>query len=147
MNPTPETTPLALRANVEHNHALHQDVLIVSVVTEPVPHVPRHERLVFDDLGYADDGLSHVTAHFGFMDATDIPGTLRLEGSGPECQIDPDTATYFLSKITIVPTRAPGMRRWRKRLFVAIARNASDPVEYFNLPGDRTLFTGSHIEF
>ena len=37
--PTRETTPLALRANVEHNHVLHECVLIVSMTTERVPYV------------------------------------------------------------------------------------------------------------
>ena len=43
------------------------------------------------------------------------------------------------------PTR-PGMARWRKKLFLAIARNAANPVEYFHLPDDRTVVMGSHIE-
>ena len=34
------TAPLALRANVEHNHVLHRNVLILAVETMPVPHVP-----------------------------------------------------------------------------------------------------------
>ena len=38
------------------------------------------------------------------------------------------------------------MARWRKRLFVAIARNAASPVDYFHLPGDRTVSIGSQIE-
>ena len=40
LNANPETTPLALRANVEHNHVLHECVLIVSLTTERVPYVP-----------------------------------------------------------------------------------------------------------
>jgi KUP system potassium uptake protein len=147
LNANVETTPLALRANVEHNNALHEAVLIVSIVTEQVPHVPDRDRLTFDDLGYADDGITHVTARYGFLDATDVPRALRLAGADPERAIDTAAASYFLSRITIVPTRAPGMRRWRKKLFVAISHNAADPVEYFALPGDRTVFMGSHIEF
>ena len=33
-------TPLAMRANVEHNHMLHEHVVILSIETRPVPHVP-----------------------------------------------------------------------------------------------------------
>ena len=40
LNRGKETTPLALRANVEHNHVLHRHVLILSIETVPVPHVP-----------------------------------------------------------------------------------------------------------
>jgi KUP system potassium uptake protein len=45
-----------------------------------------------------------------------------------------------------VPTDAPGMARWRKKLFTTIARNAADPVPYFGLPDDRTVVMGSHVE-
>ena len=65
----------------------------------------------------------------------------RLEGD-----IDIERASYFLSRITILPTRAPGMAMWRKKLFVVIARNAANPVAYFGLPDDRTVVMASHIE-
>jgi len=49
--------------------------------------------------------------------------------------------------MTIVTTSAPGLARWRKKLYVALARNASNPVAYFGLPDDRTVVMGSHITF
>ena len=63
-----------------------------------------------------------------------------------ERDIDVDRASYFLSRITIVPTDARGMQRWRKRLFVVIARNAANPVAYFGLPDHRTVVLSGHIE-
>jgi KUP system potassium uptake protein len=38
------------------------------------------------------------------------------------------------------------MARWRKRLFVAIARNAASPVAYFGLPDDRTVVVAAYVE-
>ena len=57
-----------------------------------------------------------------------------------------EDATYFLSRITIVRTSAPGMARWRKRLFLAMAHNASSQVEYFDLPLDRVISMSAQIE-
>jgi KUP system potassium uptake protein len=57
----------------------------------------------------------------------------------------PRSATYFLSRITIRVTDAPGIYRWRKGLFVAIARNAASPVEYFRLPHQRTIAMGRQV--
>jgi len=37
------------------------------------------------------------------------------------------------------------MRRWRKKIFVAVTRNAASPVEYFGLPDERTITIGSRI--
>jgi KUP system potassium uptake protein len=146
LNANIETTPLALRANLEHNHVVHACVVILSVETLRVPHVAESERVSIDDLGYRDDGITHVTARFGFQDTIDVPGTLRMAAERVEGAIQLDAATYFLSRITIVPTDAPGMRRWRKKLFVVVARNAANPVAYFGLPDERTVVIGSHIE-
>ncbi len=147
LNANIETTPLALRANVEHNHALHESVVIMSLQTEKVPHVDASERITIDDLGYGDDGITHVSARFGFQDQPDVPATLRLAADrGLESHVDCDGCSYFLSRITIVRTEAEGMARWRKQLFIAIARNSADPVEYFALPLDRTVTLGSQID-
>jgi KUP system potassium uptake protein len=146
LNPSSDTTPLALRANVEHNRAVHETVVIVSVQTLRVPHVPEDDRVTVDDLGYRDDGINHLTVRYGFQDQIDIPRTLRLAAERMENDVDLDAVSYFISRITIVPTDAPGMARWRKRLFTVIARNAANPVPYFGLPDDRTVVMGSHIE-
>lgn len=61
-----------------------------------------------------------------------------------ECDIDLDSATYFLSRITIRVTDAPGMHRSRKRLFVAIARNAASPVD-FRLLQERPITMGWQV--
>ncbi|HEY2571377.1 MAG TPA: potassium transporter Kup [Solirubrobacteraceae bacterium] len=147
LNANPQTTPLALRANVVHNHVLHERVIILSIHTEQVPHVYHAERLARDELGHADDGISGLAVRFGFQDAQNVPAMLKLavrrdllEGS-----IDLGEVSYFLSQITIVPTRARGMNPWRKRLFLALARNAANPVVYFRLPDERTVTIGERI--
>jgi len=148
LNSNPRTTPLALRANVEHNHVLHESIVIVSIQTERVPHVAERDRLQCDDLGDPYDQITRVTARFGFQDEIDVPGALRLadrlgvlEGAG-----NLDDASYFLSQITIVQSDTPGMSRWRKRLFLSLAHNAASPVEFFGLPDDRTVSMGERIE-
>ncbi len=146
LDANPETTPLALRANVEHNCVLHDSVVIVTVVTLNVPHVDEDERVTIDDLGYRDDGITHLTARFGFQDDLDVPRTLRRAAKRLERDADFEHVSYFLSRITIIPGKTPGMARWRKRLFIAIARNAASPVPYFHLPDDRTIVMSAHIE-
>jgi KUP system potassium uptake protein len=141
------TAPLALRANVEHNEILHEEVLILSVETTTAPHVPEAERLQIDDLGYKDDGIFHVTARFGYLDQTDVPGLLPLiRATDIESSLADDKLSYFVSRIELVPGPAPGMNRWRKRLFIATSRITADAAEYFRLPRERTVIMGSRIE-
>jgi KUP system potassium uptake protein len=146
-HPTKLTAPLALRANVEFNHVLHERVVIVSVLSENVPHVAPDERVALDELGAPDDGIVHVSARFGFQDEQDLPQVLRqASGLSEELDIDPDTASYFLSRMTIERGRQPGMSGWRKRMFIGLSHNAANPAAYFCLPVDRTVVMGSRIE-
>jgi KUP system potassium uptake protein len=147
LNSHPQTTPLALKANVEHNHVLHERVIIVSIETERVPHVYHADRLTCDELGHAGDGITGLTVRFGYQDAQNVPAMLKLAIRRDllERSIDLDETSYFLSQITIVPTRARGINPWRKRLFLALARNAASPVVYFRLPDDRTVTMGERV--
>jgi KUP system potassium uptake protein len=147
LNRGKRSAPLAMRANVEHNHILHEHVVILSIETLPVPHVPAAERIAIDDLGYADDGITHVDARFGYMDEPNVPAVLRLAvAAGLECPLEVDGASYFLSTIKLVTGDAPGMSRWRKHLFVATSQITADAAEYFGLPSERTVIMGARIE-
>lgn len=147
LNRGKQTVPLAMRANVEHNHVRHDQVVILCIETEPVPRVLADQRIVVDDLGYADDGIIHVTARFGYMERPDVPGILAMltpaETEGP---LQLDQASYFLSKIELRRGKAPTMAPWRKRLFIATSYITADAAEYFGLPRDRTVIMGSQIE-
>ena len=148
-HPGKDTTPLALRANVEHNHVLHQGVIIMSASSANVPHVPLEERLTVDGLGYADDGIQHVSVRFGFSDAPDLPEALHSACEAGLLEpgvVDVAEASFFLSRGAIRRTPAPGMARWRKALFVAVAHNAADPAAYFGLPPDRTVTMGTAVD-
>jgi len=141
------TAPLAMRANVAHNEILHEYVLILSIETMPAPHVPAEERLQIDDLGYKDDRIIHVTARFGYMDQTNVPGLMPLiRGAAIESPLHDDRLSYFVSRIELVQGNTPGMSRWRKRLFIATSRITADAAEYFGLPHERTVIMGSRIE-
>jgi KUP system potassium uptake protein len=140
------TTPLAMRANVEHNHILHEHVVILSIETLPVPHRTDADRIELDELGYSDDRIAHVTARYGYMEQPDVPGILRsVATAGLEYPIDATDTSYFLSKIELQASDAPGMTRWRKRLFLATSAITADAADHFNLPRDRTVIMGSQI--
>jgi KUP system potassium uptake protein len=147
LNRNKVTAPLAMRACVEHIHALNETVVILLIETRAVPHVPAADRLVIDDLGYTDDKITHATARFGYMDQPNVPAVLRqLEHAETESAIQAEDASYFLSTIDLYLGDAPGMSRWRKRLFLATAQITADAAEYFGLPRDRTVVMGSRIE-
>jgi KUP system potassium uptake protein len=148
LNADERTMPLALRANLDHNHVLHDNVVVMTVMVDHVPNVPATDCLTADDLGDPDDGITMLTARLGFQDAPDIPRLLRLavEQGLLERDCDLATASFFISRTFLVRTSAPGLRRWRKRLFLTMWRNAASPIEYFRLPEERTVTMGEPLE-
>jgi KUP system potassium uptake protein len=137
------TTPLALRVNVAFNHVRHERIVILSGRTAPVPHIPEDRRLRVDRLG---DGVVHITAQFGFQDRTDFPDVLRRVARGhPQLGLEPDHALYFMSRIMLSRTAAAGLAPWRKRLFLAVARNAASEAELLNLPKNRTVVLSAEV--
>ena len=147
LSPGKMTTPLAMKADVQHHKVFHDKVLIVSVVPVGVPHVDADEQQAVELLGSGLFKIIHVTLRVGYQDRTDVPAALALARKRGllEKNLDLEHASYFVSRIRIVPTRNPGMARWRKLLFNAMARNSASPIDHFGLPVQRTVTVGSEI--
>jgi KUP system potassium uptake protein len=134
-----------MRANVKHNYALHEHVVIVAI--DACPARTGLERTDVDTLGYAEDGIIHVTARFRYMEPPQICEVLRtLDPEQTEGPIAIDEASYFLSKLEVTKGTEPTMAPWRKRLFIATSYLSTDAAQYFGLPPDRTVIMGSRIE-
>jgi KUP system potassium uptake protein len=131
-----------LIANLRHHNSLHEQVLVLSVVTEKRPHVHPFECAVITDLGA---GFHEVVLHFGFMDVPDVPRVLAGRVV-PKLGTDLDTVTYFFGRESLHVTHRAGMVQWRERLFAFMSRNATSAAEYFHLPVDQTVEVGLGVE-
>jgi KUP system potassium uptake protein len=147
LNPSKSTTPLALRAEVEHTHVLHEKVIIVSVDMVSIPHVDTFDQFAVERLGRGLFKVFHVTMRVGYHDRLNIPGQLKLARMRGflERNLDLEHASYFVSRITITPTPAKPLESTAKNLFVTMARNAASPIDHFGLPSDRTVIMGGQV--
>ena len=107
LSPGKQTTPLALKADVEHHGVFHEKVLIVSVDTVSVPHVEPRRRFVVETLGSGLFKITHVTIRDRVSATNRRPGALALARKRGllERNLDLEHASYFLSRITITATR------------------------------------------
>jgi KUP system potassium uptake protein len=147
LSPGKETTPLAMKADVEHHGVFHEKVLIVSIESISVPHVETEDRFSVEMLGAGLFKIQHVTVRVGYHDSIDIPRALALARKQGYLarNLDLEHARYFVSRMKLTATREPCMARWRKALFVGMTRNASSPIDHFGLPVDRTVIVSSHV--
>ena len=136
LNPGRDTTPLALRASIEHTHALHEKVLIVSVREVSVPRVIEERRFRVERIGPDESSVRYVEIRVGYREQPNVPIALRLARRDLllERDLDLEHASYFVSRITVVADENSPMRKWQGKLFVSIARNAASAIEHFGLP-------------
>ena len=148
LNPSRDTTPLGLRAEVEHNHTLHEKVVIASVEMVSIPHVDELDRFHVELMGRGLFKIFHLTVRVGYHDRLDIPGSLRLARKQGllERALDLEHASYFVSRIMITPTQDTMWRTAAKKLFIVMARNAASPIDAFGLPAERTVIMGAQVK-
>ena len=134
--------PTALLHNLKHNQVLHQQVVLLHVMTIDQPHADPNELMDYEDLG---DGVHRATLRFGFADTPDVPAALK-QRLPEQARFQPGKATYFLGRETYgVGKKATLMDRFRMTMFAVMARNASPATAYFQLPPGRVVELGAQI--
>jgi KUP system potassium uptake protein len=134
--------PRTLTRNVRYNGVMHQHTVLMSVLTERIPRVARGGRLKVTRLA---EQLWRVEAHLGFMERADVPRLLR-EAERLGLGFRTDNATYFLGRDDVVVSSPRGMARWRKRLFLFLARNAEFAGAHFGIPPERIIELGGQVQ-
>jgi KUP system potassium uptake protein len=135
--------PRILEHHIERIHALHERVVLLTIVFEHVPYVAAAERVEVHEL---DQGFVRVIAHYGYMDETDIPAALAA--AGPRCQagIDLADATYYLGRETFLATAKGKLGPISEQLFSFLARNAASATSYFAIPSEQVIEIGTQID-
>ncbi len=136
----PDYVPTSLLHNLKHNKVLHEKVLFVTVQNEDVPEIPADRRVQVSELA---PGIHRVVLHYGFMESPNIPAV--LETLDPAIGYDPMQASYFLGREVLVPSMAPKLSWWRRRVFMVMARNAVPATEFFRIPSDRVVELGVRV--
>jgi KUP system potassium uptake protein len=135
-------TPTALLHNLKHNKVLHETTILLTILTEEIPHSEDVNRVHVETLG---PGFHRVTARYGFMDEPDVSLILR-HCEAHEIRCAPMETTFFLGRESIIPTERPGMALWRERLFAFLSRNAQPATAFFRLPANRVVELGMQVE-
>ena len=117
-------------------------VILFTIVTEGITEGPKRDRIQMREM---EHGFAEVIAHYGFMQTPNVPLALR-RAAEQGLQFDPNSVSYFLGRETILATGKSGMARWRKSLFVYLARNARPANAFFRIPPNRVIELGAQVE-
>ena len=138
---SPSNAPAALLHNLRHNKVLHEHNFLLTLRFDNKPFVRDGSKIKVKKVG---KDFSRVTVTFGYMEQTNIPKVLRLmQKKGYD--IDVENTSFFISRRHLVASADIGAPVWQDKIFIAMASNASDASEYFNLPKGRVVELGTQI--
>ena len=143
LTPNVDGAPLVLQRHLRYNKALHEEIILLSIITEEVPEVEHDKRVTIEAL---PQGFHRARAYYGFMERSDVQEIVAIcRDLG--IKAEPEETTYYLGSAQLLSTGPAAMMRWRKRLFSFMARNASAATDFFNIPPNRVVELGTRIEF
>ena len=137
-----DDVPAALLHNLKHNKVLHERIVLMTVQTEDVPHVPRPSRL---EIRHLDQNFHTMRIRYGFMDEPNIPRALA------QCRVggfrfNLMETSFFVGREKIVPAAASRWSSGVKRLFICCRTLTLDATEFFRIPANRVVELGGQIE-
>jgi KUP system potassium uptake protein len=142
MTSSPAEAPPVLLHHYRHNRVLHEQIVLLSVMTEEIPRV-RRSNLV--EVTRLEEGFFRVVAHYGFTQTPRVTEILRqCERRG--LHTDPADTSFYLGREKLVVTTKRGMSRWRKALFSFMSQNSRSATDFFRIPPDRVVEIGMQVE-
>lgn len=129
--------PQALLHNFKHNKVLHENVVLLTVKTESVPHIPKRDRVTDEKL---TGGFRRIVLHYGFAELANVPKELE------KLSFDVTQTSFFVGRTSVMPSAIPGMALWREKLFAIMARNAVSAADFFCIPPNRVVELGTQVE-
>jgi len=137
----PQFAPTALLHNLKHNKVLHESNAILTIVTTDTPRVPDNERV---KITVISSRFTLVALRFGYMESPNVPKALAVARKHG-WQFDIMSTSFFLSRRALKPAAHSGMPRWQDRLFIGLAKSASDASDFFHIPTGRVVEVGTQV--
>jgi KUP system potassium uptake protein len=135
------SAPTALLHSLKHYKVLHEKNVILTIETVQSPRVAAAERVCIEPIG---ETFLRVVLRFGFMETPNVPKALAIARK-LGWQFDIMATSFFLSRRALKPAAESRMPRWQDRLFIRLARSASDATDFFQIPTGRVVEVGTQV--
>jgi KUP system potassium uptake protein len=137
----PAFAPTALMHNLKHNKVLHEHNVILTIASADTPRFPEEDRVTMAQIS---PHFTTVRMTFGFMEQPNVPKALAIARK-LGWTFDIMSTSFFLSRRSLKPAATSGMPLWQDRLFIGLARSASDATNFFQIPTGRVVEIGTQV--
>lgn len=141
--PSPDHIPPILVHFVKRCRSLHENVVLLTVMTEVIPKVPPTERFKLIDLG---DGFWRLILHFGYMEELRVVNALHDVVIEQHLPIDLEEITYYVGHESLKTAKSGKLDRIAERIFAYLQRNAVEVESAFGLPPRQVVEIGTQVD-
>jgi K+ transporter len=138
---TPQGIPHALIHNLNHNHVLHERIVLMTIRTQDVPYVDRDKHIELTELA---PNIWRLSATYGFHETPDVDDLFR-NSARMGMTFNLQTTTFFLSRETLLPTQRSIFAEWRAKLFILLSKNSLRTNDFIHVPADRVVEMGIQV--
>ena len=141
--------PLPLTHHLKHIYALHERVLLVTVLTSEEPYVSDEARVELHELPLASRGSSFTSFPLASRGSSCTSASPRCRRCPKACGTPRWTVgnmsevSYYIGRETVIPTTLPGMWMWREAIYAFMQRNAERSAAYFCIPAAQVVEVGN----
>ena len=139
---TPDLVPSALVRNLEHNHVVHERLIILNM---EIVRSPRQDPAHRVDIDEVLPGIYLVAARFGFMETPDVGAALkacRTRG----LTVFMEDSSFFVGQHVVRARELPGWRGLQRNLFARMQRHSTQAAEFFRMPSRGVVTLNTVVE-
>ncbi len=140
---SPDHVPPILVHFVERCRSLHENVILLTVQTEPSAKISAGERYQLTGLG---DGFWRVVLHFGFMEQPQVCEALSSLVENEHLPIDLKDLTYYVGHEKLEAVKSGKMGKVAEAIFTYLQRNAVDVESTFCLPPQQVVEISTQVD-
>jgi KUP system potassium uptake protein len=139
------SVPTTLLHHLKHNQILHEQVILLTLLTEEIPRVAPTERFEVKRL---EQGFVRIEGRYGYLEALDVPQLLEQALPSAGCRAyDAMTTTFYLGRESLsVQTKKRPFRHVLLSLFSLLRKNELDATAHLGLPPNRVVEMGARLD-
>lgn len=137
--------PQVLIHNLEHNHVVHERIVVLTVVIIEEPYVSRDSQHIKIKRFGSQGQFYRMKLYFGFKENPDVRHALSLAAK-EGLDLTGDDVSFFMGREHLSFRNRSKMPVWRRGLFLFLFNNASSSINFFRVPVEKVVELGVRVE-
>ncbi len=137
--------PQVLLHNLEHNHVVHEKIIVLTVTTTTEPFIDDADKQIKIRAFGSEGQFYRIKLYFGFMESPNVYSALNL-AIKKGLDIDLDGVSFFIGNEDIVFKPRSQFPVWKREIFLFLFNNTGSTIDFFSLPVEKVISLGVRVQ-